>query len=210
MRLTIFGGTGPTGQLLINLALSEGHDVTAYARTPGKLPTHPRLTAIQGTLQDAESISRAVEGSDAVLSLLGPTTKREDIPVLATGYGHVISAMKLHGVTRLVAMGTPSIVDPADGNDFRIKAMVAGIRTFQRPAYDAIVKLGELIRGSGLDWTIVRFPILTNGAQTTTVNARHVGQPGGVTLSRANAAAYFLAQASEAAQIGQAPFVTDK
>lgn len=210
MRLTIFGGTGPTGQLLINQALSQGHEVIAYARTISKLPSHPRLTAIQGTLQDAAAISGAVEGCEAVLSLLGPGTKREDIPALVTGYGYLIAAMKEHGVKRLVAMGTPSIVDPADGKDIRIRAMVAGIRTFQRPAYDSIVAFGDLIRRSGLDWTIVRFPILTNGPQTPAVKARYVGQHGGLTLSRANAAAYFLSQAADTNQLGKAPFVTNR
>lgn len=38
MRLTVFGGTGPTGQLLIRDVLADGHAVTAFARALGKLP----------------------------------------------------------------------------------------------------------------------------------------------------------------------------
>jgi uncharacterized protein YbjT (DUF2867 family) len=37
MRLTVFGGTGPTGMLLVPQALIAGHDVTAYVRNPAKL-----------------------------------------------------------------------------------------------------------------------------------------------------------------------------
>lgn len=38
MHLTIFGATGATGQRLIEQALAAGHQVTAYARDPDKLP----------------------------------------------------------------------------------------------------------------------------------------------------------------------------
>ena len=37
MQLAIFGGTGPTGQQLIEQALSSGHQVTALVRQPAKI-----------------------------------------------------------------------------------------------------------------------------------------------------------------------------
>ncbi|WP_327725555.1 NAD(P)H-binding protein [Streptomyces europaeiscabiei] len=210
MRITVFGGTGPTGLLLIDQALTEGHEVVAYARTPSKLPSHRRLTVIEGPLDDAPAIGTAVRGSGAVLSVLGPGTKKTDIPPLITGYRNIVTAMRDHSVERLVAMGTPSITDPADGKDPRVGLMVAGIRTFQPTAYRAIVTIGRTVRESGLQWTIVRLPLLTNGPKTAAVNVRNVGGKGGLLLSRANAAAYFLAQAADSTQIGRAPFITDK
>ncbi|MYS92298.1 MULTISPECIES: NAD(P)-dependent oxidoreductase [Streptomyces] len=208
MRITVFGSTGPTGLLLIEQALAEGHEVVAYARTPAKLPSHQRLTGVQGQLDDARAIGEAVRGSDAVLSLLGPKPK-SDIPPLISGYRHIVAAMSEHGVERLIAMGTPSITDPADGKDFKVGLMVTGIRTFLPPAYRAIVTIGDIVRESGLKWTIVRFPWLTNRPRTASVNVRNVGDKGGLSLSRANAAAYFLEQLTDASQIGRAPFVTD-
>ncbi|MDX2695081.1 NAD(P)-dependent oxidoreductase [Streptomyces ipomoeae] len=194
---------------MIDQVLAEGHEVVAYARTPAKLPTHERLTAIRGTLDDSAAIGEAVHGSDAVLSVLGPGTKKADIPPLATGYRNIVAAMHEHGVERLVAMGTPSITDPADGKEPMVGLMVTGIRIFQPTTYRAIVAIGQIIRASGLKWTIVRFPWLTNGPRTASVNVRNVGAGGGLRLSRANAAAYFLEQAADFSQIGRAPFVTD-
>ncbi|MFJ9706319.1 NAD(P)-dependent oxidoreductase [Streptomyces sp. NPDC101234] len=210
MRMTVFGGTGPTGLLLINQALAEGHEVVAYARTPAKLPIRQGLTAVQGELDNAEAIAEAVRGSDVVLSLLGPGTKKADVPPLITGCRNIVSGMRKHGVERLVAMGTPSITDPADGTDMRIGLMVAGIRTLQPAAYDAIVTNGQIVRESGLKWTIVRFPFLTNGPRTASINVRNVGGKGGLRLSRTNAAAYFLQQATDPSQVGRAPIISDK
>lgn len=64
------------------------------------------------------------------------------------------------------------------------------------------------IRDSGLKWTIVRVPLLTNGPTTATINVRTVGDKGGVRLSRANAAGFLLQQAADSAHVGQAPFIT--
>jgi nucleoside-diphosphate-sugar epimerase len=210
MRVTIFGGTGPTGRLLIEQALAEGHDVVAYARTPAKLPTHDRLTPVEGQLDDAGAIAEAIRGSDAVLSTLGPTTNKTDAPPLVTGHRNIVAAMREHGVGRLVVMGTPSITDPADRREAKVGLMVAAIRKFQPVAYHAIVTIGEIVRESGLQWTIVRFPMLTNGPQTASINVRKVGDKGGLRLSRANAAAYYLQQLTDTSQIGRAPFITDK
>ncbi|SHN15074.1 NAD(P)-dependent oxidoreductase [Cryptosporangium aurantiacum] len=210
MRITVFGGTGPAGLLLIDQAIKEGHEVVAFARSPEKLTARDRLTVVQGQLDDERAIASAVRGSDAVLSLLGPGTDAADIPPLILGYQNIVAAMREEGVERLVAMGTPSISDPADGKEFLVGLMVRGIRKFQPVAYEALVRIGQIVRDSGLKWTIVRLPLLTNGPKTASVNVRMVGGKGGVRLSRANAAAFFLDQAGDTTYIGSAPFVTDK
>lgn len=210
MRIAVFGGTGPTGLLLIDQALAEGHEVVAYARTPAKLPVHERLTAVQGQLDDAPGIAGAVRGSDAVLSVLGPGTKAADIPPLVTGYRNIVAAMREHGVERLVALGTPSITGLSDGNELKIRLMVNGVRKFQPAAYGAIVHIGQIVRDSGLKWTIVRVPLLTNGPKTATINIREVGDKGGLLLSRSNAAAFFLQQAADSTHVGRTPFITNK
>lgn len=40
MKITILGATGQTGQHLVNLALQQGHTVTAVVRNPGKIAVH--------------------------------------------------------------------------------------------------------------------------------------------------------------------------
>lgn len=210
MRITIFGGTGPTGLLLVQEALADGHDLVAFARTPSKLPQHERLSVVEGQLTDAAKISTAIAGSDAVISVLGPGTSAADTRPLPTGFANIIAAMHEHGVRRLVATGTPSITDPADGSDWKVRSLVKLISVAQRPAYTALVSIGQIIRESGLDWTIVRLPFLSNGPRTSQINVRDVGQKGGLRLSRANAAAFALAQTTSTTYIHKAPFISDQ
>ena len=73
MKITVFGATGEAGRQLVEMALRDGHEVTAFARNSSKLTIqNERLTAVQGGLQDVENIERAINGADAVINLLGP------------------------------------------------------------------------------------------------------------------------------------------
>jgi putative NADH-flavin reductase len=73
MKITIFGANGQIGQLLVNLALEAGYDVTAYTRRPNALNIeHENLQIVVGALTDQEKLKEAIIGRDAVLSALGP------------------------------------------------------------------------------------------------------------------------------------------
>jgi putative NADH-flavin reductase len=53
MKVAIFGATGSTGKLLVDLALAAGDHVVAYARNPSKLNfRHQHLMIVQGELAD--------------------------------------------------------------------------------------------------------------------------------------------------------------
>src|SRR3954468_13908057 len=72
MKLLIFGATGGTGHALVEQALQQGHDVTAFARDAAKIATkHERLKIMQGNIFDSHAVDRAVAGQSAVLCALG-------------------------------------------------------------------------------------------------------------------------------------------
>jgi putative NADH-flavin reductase len=211
MNLTVFGGTGPTGLLLIDQALAGGHHVTAFARTPAKLPNHPRLTAIEGQLDDREQVASAITGADAVISLLGPRKpyRAQDVPALTEGLGAIVAAMKEYQVRRLIALSTPSSPDPADRKELVLDLSIKLGQRFWPVAYHAFVQMGEVVRGSGLDWTLVRVPFLTNGPRTEKITVRMLGGKGGMRVSRANAAAFVLDQITDNSHLGRAPLISD-
>jgi putative NADH-flavin reductase len=72
MKLLIFGATGGTGRQLVEQALAQGHEVTAFVRNPAKLTTqHEKLKVVKGDVMDCHSVGAAVAGQDAVFSALG-------------------------------------------------------------------------------------------------------------------------------------------
>ncbi|MEA2502230.1 MAG: hypothetical protein QOD01_2341 [Actinomycetota bacterium] len=175
------------------------------------LQLHLQLSGIE--FEDRANVGERVKGADAVISLLGPPSKqgpgRADVAPILDGYRNIVAAMETHGVRRLVALGTPSITDPADRREPAYCLLVAVGKRIKPAAYRTMVGIGQIVRASDLDWTIVRVPLLTDGPRTERINVRTVGDKGGIRLSHANAAAYFLQQAEDTTRVGQAPLITD-
>ncbi|MBB4932699.1 uncharacterized protein YbjT (DUF2867 family) [Lipingzhangella halophila] len=204
MRLTIVAATGGIGRHLLQQAVAAGHDVTAVVRDPEKLDVDVRAVKTDLTAPEPEALSSAFGGTDAVLSALGPRT-RKDLGILAPGTRAVVDAMALAGAGRiLVVSGTGVSTVPTPGNPnpskrepgagFRVNYIATPLARIVLGAHFADVALMEdVLRGSGLDWTAVQVPLLTNGPLTGTYRqARGRRVRGGLRLARADAAHFML------------------
>jgi uncharacterized protein YbjT (DUF2867 family) len=208
----VFGATGATGKLIIERALAAGNDVVVFARNPARLGrTHERLTVIQGELADGAAVERAVNGVDAVISVLGPHP-RENLAErpLSRGMETIIAAMARAGTRRLVVSSTPSAADPNDLPDPRFRILVGIIKSLMRPAYDEIVNVARIVRGSDTDWTIVRVTLLNSRPGSGRIRAGYLGRRQiGTRISRADLAAFMLDQASDRTWLRKAPTVSN-
>lgn len=174
MHILVLGGTGAMGLLIIQelLAAPASHTLVVYARSPNKLSdeisSHERVKVIKGELTERESLSAALEGVHAVVSTLGPTVSNGPFhpagTPLAKAYALLIELMKEKNITRIIALGTASIKDPNDKSSIKFWALVKGVATFARHAYEDIVAIGETVRGAeGLVYTLGRVPLLSSG-----------------------------------------------
>lgn len=211
MKLTIFGATSPSGQLLVNKALAAGHEITAFARTPSKLAARSdKLQVVRGELTDAASIERAVVAADVVISLLGPSGKAKGTPV-ADGMRLIVAAMEKHGVKRLIVTATPSAKDPSDGAAWSFALAVRAIKALAGSAYQEIVATADVVRGSSRDWTLVRLPMLTDKPARRAAKAGYVGDAGIrlFSLSRDALADFLLAQVADETWLRKAPVISN-
>ena len=67
----------------------------------------------------------------------------------------------------------------------------------------------EKVRGSDLDWTVVRVPMLTEDPATGRIREGYVGKAIGPRLSRADMADYLLRQVESKTYLGQAPAISN-
>ncbi|MCX5400572.1 NAD(P)-dependent oxidoreductase [Streptomyces sp. NBC_00102] len=202
MRITIFGATGRTGQLLVRQALDAGHAVTAYARNPDKLRfTHPELTVAAGELDDEKAILEAVRGADAVIEGVGSES---------AATRRIIAAMDASGVGRFVVVSTCSVPDPADRPDLKFKALVRFVRTAAPRAWSEVRAAAEAVRASDLDWTLVRVAKLDDGPATGEIKVGHYGHGVvGLSLRRADMASFLLAQVTDRTHLREAPAISN-
>ncbi|GAA0394793.1 NAD(P)H-binding protein [Microbispora corallina] len=206
MKLTIFAATGGIGRQVFEQAVAAGHDVTAVARNPQSLAGRARVVAADLTAADPAVLASAVQGSDAVLSGLGPRRPRTEAGITSRGTRAIVAAMRATGVRRLVVVSaapigtvpsparpTPPRHDPGDGFFMRhLGSRFAG--AMFRAHYADLALTEDIVRESGLDWTISRPPRLTDRPLTGVYRvARGRNIRGGVTVSRANVAHHMLA-----------------
>ena len=72
MRLVIFGATGGTGRRLVERAIAEGHEVSAFVRNPSKMTArHERLKVVVGDVFDSGRVREVVAGNEAEEDVLG-------------------------------------------------------------------------------------------------------------------------------------------
>jgi putative NADH-flavin reductase len=201
MRLTIFAATGGVGRQLLDQAIAAGHQVTAVVRDPTKL-SHQGVRVVTADLAapDPATLKSAVDGADAVLSGLGARSAAE-AGVAWRGTLAIVQAMRAAGVRRIVVVSaapigtvpspgrpTPPKHDPGDGFFMRyLGARFA--KTAFRTHYADLARMEDILRDSGLDWTISRPPKLTDKPLTGTYRTAY-GQNirGGFAISRADVA----------------------
>ncbi len=102
MRVAVLGASGAIGRLLVQEALDRGLTVTAIARDPSRVPVpdHPNLTKVKADVREPDSITRAVEGSDVLLSGLG-IGKNDKVGTLVAGAKAAVTS----GVPRVIWLG---------------------------------------------------------------------------------------------------------
>src|SRR5919197_4536453 len=104
MNLTVFGATGGVGQEIVRQALTAGHHVTAVVRDPARLPLRGRsLDIVRSDLTDPRALRPVVAWRDAVLSALGPRS-RKDAGITAWLTRMVLEALEAEDTRRLLVV----------------------------------------------------------------------------------------------------------
>ncbi|MGO9606553.1 MAG: NAD(P)-dependent oxidoreductase [Candidatus Binataceae bacterium] len=204
MKLTIFAATGGIGRQALEQAVAAGHDVTAVVRDPKKLSAEIRIVTADLAAPDPAVLQSAVAGAGAVLSGLGPRSK-SDAGIASQGTRAIVQAMKAAGVRRIVVVsaapiGTvpspgrpqPPKHDPGDG--FFMRNLFSPLtKAALRKPYADLALMEDILRDSGLDWTVVRPPRLTDKPPTGTYRTAY-GQNlrRGFFISRADVAHLML------------------
>ena len=209
MKLAVFGATGRTGRHVVEQALERGHEVTALARSPQKLDAYrERIAIVGGDVQDADAVQEAIAGADVVISVLGPTENVPDYQV-TRGTGHILDAMKRHGVERLIVSAGAGVSVPKDEPGLFNKLINVFLKLFSRHVYEDMKRVVATVRKSDVDWTIVRVPMLTDDAPKGEIKVGYVGKGMGPRLARADMASFILDQVEDDAYVHEAPAISN-
>ncbi|WP_205326444.1 NAD(P)-dependent oxidoreductase [Glycomyces sp. YM15] len=209
MKLTVIAATGGVGRAVLVQALEAGHDVTAVVRNPSELDRKAPAVAVDLADPVTESLVAAVAGADAVLSCLGPRA-RVETGIVAPGTARIIAAMQAAGTRRLLTVSgiglttvptearpRPPRREPGAG-PFMNYVTLPIARAVIGTHMSDVAAMEELLAGSGLDWTAVRPPRLTDGPLTGVYQVAYgTSLPLALKISRADVAHAMLAAVTD-------------
>ena len=166
-KIIIFGASGSLGKVIVEQALEKRHTVTAFTRTPSNMTLQSStLRVVQGDVLDQQQVNNAIDGHDVVLCALGAGRAGT---LRHVGTQHIISAMQMHSVERLICQTTLGAGDSYPNLNFFWKHIMFGL--LLRPAFADHQQQEQAIIRSELNWTIVRPAAFTDGPLTK--NYRH-------------------------------------
>lgn len=207
MKLIIFGSTGSVGRHVVAQALAQGHEVTAFARNPAALGyDHTNLTLVSGDVFDPQPVAAAIKGHDAVLVSLG--SLKFGNKVRSIGTRNIVQGMQQHGVKRLICQTTLGVGDSWANLNFYWKYIMFGL--LLRPFFQDHIIQEAIVKGSGLDWIIVRPGSFTDEPAAGKYKQGFGGSEKGLTLKipRADVAGFMMQQVSDDTYLHQTPGVS--
>jgi uncharacterized protein YbjT (DUF2867 family) len=215
-KLVVVAATGGVGRQLLSQARAAGHEVMVVVRDPARLPDGPtRVIRCDLARPDPAALEEAVAGADAVLSALGARTAAE-AGVASRGTRAITAAMRATGVRRILAVSAASVgtvpspgrpqpprYNPGDGPVTRhVFAPVA--KTLFRRHYLDLAIMEDVLRDSGLDWTVSRPPrLLDHRLRPAYRTALDVNVRGGMFIARADVARHLLAMIDDGGTVGR-------
>jgi putative NADH-flavin reductase len=206
MKLTIFGASSASGKLLVEKALADGHEVSAFVRDGSKLDiSSPNLKIISGDALNPADVESAVVGREAVLSTLGPKGKPR--VMVAESMKNIVKAMEKHGVKRLVLVSVAGIPVPQDQRGFNLASGL--IKLLLKDVFIDRENQLAVLENSGLDWVAVRVPRLTNDPPTGSVKAFFGNPSPSMKVTRADLADFMLQQLTKDLWLRKAPILSN-
>ena len=126
MKVLLLGASGLLGHNVLRRLVADGHDVRIVVRRPDAVTLEPqKWETIVGSVLDADTLSSAAKGCDAIVNCAGTTDmslrRLEDyLPVNRDLCQMILEAMDCHGISTLVhtstvnTIGNGSADHPAD------------------------------------------------------------------------------------------------
>ena len=181
MRVCIVGASGKLGQYMVQHALDRGYEVVGVCREQSveKLGRFRNgISIVHGATDDRDVIKRAVEGCDAVLTVLVPRGLHQ----YASGTAQAVLDFARPEARLVFSCGWHVTRDGQDVYSRKLKMIVNVFGSVAKLArfadLDDQVEACRRVFASDSQWTVVRGSDLEEGeSQGLPVWSRHVGDP---------------------------------
>ncbi|PID91021.1 MAG: hypothetical protein CSA96_10595 [Bacteroidetes bacterium] len=213
-KLAVFGASGKTGKVFVPEALRRGYALNALVRNPSRVQdTSAAMHLIKGDIQNPEDVELCLEGTTAVVSLVGHV--KACPPDLQEQFMHsLLPAMQKRGINRLITLTGAGVPDPVKDGRNLVNDLLSYVMThfagkaFHHRMVDGIRHVDCIRRYDDLDWTVVRAPILTRQKGRGYVRSGQLGSVRGYSLRREDLVRFMLDELEEPQWIRGMPYLS--
>jgi len=181
-------------------------------RRPAEFPFRDRVRVVAGDAFDPGAIAETLAGAEVVLSALGARSLGNE-GVLQRAVPLMVAAMQARGPRRIVALGSAGALDSSLDKQSVLRRFVV-----EKIVYRTLLKWPvasqraqwAVLSASGLDWTMVMPPMLTNGPATGRYRVDGEALPrNGSKISRADVADFMMQQITSREWVRRGVYLAD-
>ncbi|TZF98398.1 NAD(P)H-binding protein (plasmid) [Chryseobacterium panacisoli] len=204
-KIAVIGGTGKSGQYLVQNLLKKGHSLRLLLRHPENFILQNSLVeVVKGDVRDKTDVRSLIEGTDIVMSTLGQPKGEKSI--FSDAAKNIISAMNHHGISRYIVTTGLSVNTLSDQKNEKVKMATDWMyQNYPETTADK-QKEYELLMESSLDWTLVRLPLIHLTEESFTTEAS-LTDCQGENISASDLAAFLVSQINNAEYLRKSPFL---
>jgi putative NADH-flavin reductase len=161
MKILILGITGRTGKLVAEEALKRGHKVVGIARDKSRVKV-TGAEIIVGTPYDYDTVNKAIEGCESVISTLNIFPESDGLfgkikgplDTMSVSIKNCVNLMPEKNIKRIVVMTAHGVGESFNQLPGFFKLMIK--LTNIKYAYADHSVQEKVLENSDLDWTVVR------------------------------------------------------
>jgi len=164
-QITILGATGFVGKPLLQKAIDNNFKVKILARNKENLQNYTQsIEVIEGNYFDKDKLQSAMEGSEAILSTIGPpmncrlSATDEDKYINALAY--IIKQMQVNKQTRWINISGAGVKMAHENTPLARKLLRVKLMAESKSIINIKDRELQLLEQSNIDWTSIRPPMI--------------------------------------------------
>lgn len=203
--IALIGGTGKVGKYVAETALAQGYQIRMLVRTPrAEMPGG--IHTVVGDARDPDTVLALIRGCDAVINTFGQPVRGTQH--YSTVTRHVLASMQQSGLSRYIGVTGGSLTLEGDRKSLMNRLGAALFKGLYPRMIEDKREEWRIWKNSGLDWTLVRLPFVSEGAGTGTVRESVSDMPG-YGIRNGDIAHFLVRQLPDRTYVHQTPFISN-